>query len=264
MLYLNWNVIMANMLKSLKSKSRKSQTAIEYLLLFTITAIIVFVGFRTLLPRMGEVSNAYFNVASNGIMGQPPPPFTAINFPLLRGGCAWSPSCQEDDWCSGTRKCYEWNGGVQPFMCGRWHDDDENGQTQNWCCSSNPLLSPADVIEITCGDESECGAMECPNDHPFMVGRVHFNDENGRTFYQCAEVVDGDGNPLSMTGPQNTCAWTPSGWTLKESDGVRFTCPTERPFLKGRWHDTGSSCGGDDGDENTCTKYLCCDAISYQ
>ena len=49
-----------------------SQTAIEYLLLFTIVAIIVFVGFKNTLPKTQEVSTGYYNKVSNLIMGEAP------------------------------------------------------------------------------------------------------------------------------------------------------------------------------------------------
>ena len=51
----------------------QAQTAVEYLLIFTVVAIAVFVGFKTLLPRTHTVSEDFFNRVSNGIMGDPPP-----------------------------------------------------------------------------------------------------------------------------------------------------------------------------------------------
>ena len=64
-----------------KRKLKKAQTAIEYLLLFAIAAIIVFIGFKTILPKSGEVSTAYFNKVANAIMGEP------FNAPAVAVSC---------------------------------------------------------------------------------------------------------------------------------------------------------------------------------
>ncbi len=61
------------MLKIPNKTNLKGQTAVEYLLIFTVVAIVVFVGFKTLLPRTHTVSEDFFNRVSNGIMGNPPP-----------------------------------------------------------------------------------------------------------------------------------------------------------------------------------------------
>ena len=53
-------------------RNRKAQTAIEYLLLLTVTAVIVFIGFKTIVPRSGQVSERFFNKVANGIMDTPP------------------------------------------------------------------------------------------------------------------------------------------------------------------------------------------------
>lgn len=55
------------------SKRPEAQTAIEYLLLFAIVAVVVFVAFRTLLPRGHEIAGNYYNKVAVGIMGEPPP-----------------------------------------------------------------------------------------------------------------------------------------------------------------------------------------------
>lgn len=51
------------------------QTAIEYMLLLTICALIVFAAFKTFFGPGGNVRNAtegYFNKVSNSIMGSAP------------------------------------------------------------------------------------------------------------------------------------------------------------------------------------------------
>jgi len=54
-------------------KSQHSaQTAVEYLLLLAMTAIIVFVGFRTIIPNTKDLSSAFFNKVASNIMGDPP------------------------------------------------------------------------------------------------------------------------------------------------------------------------------------------------
>lgn len=53
----------------------KAQTAIEYLLLLTICALIVFVAFKTFFEPGGRVRNGldlYFNKVSNKVMGDAP------------------------------------------------------------------------------------------------------------------------------------------------------------------------------------------------
>ncbi len=55
---------------------RHGQTAVEYLLLLTIAAVVVFVGFQRLLPRVEGTSNQFFNKATQGIMGKPAEPIT--------------------------------------------------------------------------------------------------------------------------------------------------------------------------------------------
>lgn len=65
-------------MKVQKKKSREfcAQTAIEYLLLFTIVAIVTFVGLKTtVLPRTGDIANSYFNKMANEIVGEAPPIF---------------------------------------------------------------------------------------------------------------------------------------------------------------------------------------------
>lgn len=54
---------------------QKGQTAIEYLLLLTICALIVFFMFKTFFSDGGRVRNGldlYFNKVSNKVMGNAP------------------------------------------------------------------------------------------------------------------------------------------------------------------------------------------------
>jgi len=54
-------------------KRTKAQTAIEYLLLFAVVAVVVLVAFRNLLPRANVIAGGYYNKVAVGIMGVPPP-----------------------------------------------------------------------------------------------------------------------------------------------------------------------------------------------
>src|SRR3989338_8892794 len=98
---------------------KKAQAAIEYLLLFAIVAMIVFIGFRYTLPRSGEIANAYFQKTSQGIMGEAPTAFNVLILPLNRGACDWT------DWTPENtnppeRICPQFNP-TRPFMAGRQH-----------------------------------------------------------------------------------------------------------------------------------------------
>ena len=61
-----------------KRNVKKAQTAIEYLLLLSIVAIVVFTGFRTVLSRSQKASGDYFNKAREGIVGPPPNAFVPL------------------------------------------------------------------------------------------------------------------------------------------------------------------------------------------
>lgn len=52
--------------------SRGGQTAIEYLLIFTIVAVVVLVAFKSFLPRTNVIANDYFNRVADAIMGPTP------------------------------------------------------------------------------------------------------------------------------------------------------------------------------------------------
>lgn len=51
----------------LKFKSKKAQTAVEYLILMTAVVAIVLVGFKRFLPSVQQSSNVFFNRAAVGI-----------------------------------------------------------------------------------------------------------------------------------------------------------------------------------------------------
>ena len=59
------------MIKS-NAKNQKGQNAIEYLLLLGVATAIALVGFKTLLPKVNESSELYFNRSVNAILDTPP------------------------------------------------------------------------------------------------------------------------------------------------------------------------------------------------
>lgn len=59
----------------LNKNSTRGQTAIEYMLLLTICALIVFTAFKTFFLPGGRVRNAtesYFNAVGSSVMGNAP------------------------------------------------------------------------------------------------------------------------------------------------------------------------------------------------
>ena len=61
------------------SFNSKAQTAIEYLLLLTITAIIALAGLVPILTKTSEVSGNFYKKAAIGIMGCGETPITCVN-----------------------------------------------------------------------------------------------------------------------------------------------------------------------------------------
>ncbi len=59
-------------MKSYHSVNDKGQTAVEYLLIFTIAAIVALLAFTTFLPKSQEISTEFFNTVAKNIMGNPP------------------------------------------------------------------------------------------------------------------------------------------------------------------------------------------------
>jgi len=51
----------------------QAQTAIEYLLLFAIVAVVVLVAFTALLPRANKIAGDFYNKTAVGIMGNTVP-----------------------------------------------------------------------------------------------------------------------------------------------------------------------------------------------
>jgi len=62
----------------IRNKITSAQPAIEYLLLFALRAIVALVAFRTMLPRVGDVSNAYYDKVAKEIMDGPSPQFPEL------------------------------------------------------------------------------------------------------------------------------------------------------------------------------------------
>jgi len=52
---------------------RIAQTAIEYLLLFAVVAVVVLVAFTNLLPKANKIAGDFYNKTAVGIMGNAVP-----------------------------------------------------------------------------------------------------------------------------------------------------------------------------------------------
>ena len=88
--------------------NNKAQATIEYMLLFLMVAIIVFFSLKNLLPKATLYSTGYFNKASGGIMGDPPPLYPEVR--LLVGRIVESAnnkhaSCNANEYMTGGG-CY--------------------------------------------------------------------------------------------------------------------------------------------------------------
>lgn len=132
-------------------------------------------------------------------------------------------------------------------LVGRVHYGDENGNTQYNCCSVRPIGGSTDVTRFSCAwsgaiKESSGINYVCPSNR-VMIGRAHYGDENGSTYYQCCNLND-LGLVLLVDTP--TCAWS---FGIKESNGFAYTCPWPK-VMTGRDHH---------GDENGTTYYHCCE-----
>jgi hypothetical protein len=133
------------------------------------------------------------------------------------------------------------------IMVGRAHYGDENGSTQYNCCNVRPVGGTTNVSLFNCawsGAIKESSGINyiCPSDK-VMVGRAHFGDENGSTYYQCCNVLD---SGLLLLINTATCAWSGGHF---ESQGLAYTCPYPK-VMNGRVHS---------GDENGITHYRCCE-----
>ncbi len=49
----------------------KGQAAVEYLLIFAITAVVAILAFTTFVPRSREIANEYFGIVADELMGDP-------------------------------------------------------------------------------------------------------------------------------------------------------------------------------------------------
>ncbi len=149
-----------------------------------------------------------------------------------------------------------WSNGVKEsdhrFTCpddevlvGRAHDGDENGKTFYKCATATQNGAPIKFIDTTSygpykESEKDGHLYTCPK-NTAMVGRSHYSDENGNTWYRCAQPISTYWNddPMQVTLGH----WSES---MKER-GSSYTC--ELPMvLMGRHHR---------GDENGTTQYQC-------
>ena len=219
-----------------KARTEKSaQTAVEYMLLLTLVAIIVFFGFRFMLPRSQVISESFFNKISNAIMDEAPDEFAPLAYPMARSGCVSTLTFPEDGFAT-SNYCPSYDSS-RPFLGGRAHWGAPFNVTQHACCSSNPAIaiSGADVVTVVCADEMTCGAMACPDDHPILVGRVHIS---GASYYLCSQA-----QIVTITADQ--CAWE---GPYTEGDGTLRRCPASRPFMRGRNYTSATN----------EVSYLCC------
>ncbi len=134
------------------SKGQHSaQTAVEYLLLLAMTAIIVFVGFRTILPNASQLSGTYFNKTANIIMGELPPE---------------APAACPDQYCSPSEDCMSCPAdcGACPVICGQYGcqagEDCANCPADCGPCASVCGDGTCDSTETCTTCPSDCGA--CP------------------------------------------------------------------------------------------------------
>lgn len=171
------------------------------------------------------------------------------------GPARWS------DWLQESGKN---SGGTSEYVCprhtlmvGREHEGDENGNTRYLCAPASFKADPwAEAAPIALREEfwrgpfTESGrnsggtsSYSCPAGQ-VMVGRRHRSDENGETWYYCADFVWGE-SPLSGSAPYE------SGWIResgKNTGGTSsFVCPSGY-VMTGRMHK---------GDENGDTMYWC-------
>ncbi|CAM3606842.1 hypothetical protein BOSP111201_15360 [Bordetella sputigena] len=136
-------------------------------------------------------------------------------------------------------------------MVGRDHQGDENGNTQYWCAPVNYEDAPLALrtktgsgsIRESGKDSGGTSSYSCPANQ-VMVGRRHQGDENGYTWYLCADIL-WDHTPLLRSPPYQGPWIQESG---KNSGGTSsFVCPAGS-VITGRIHK---------GDENGNTMYQC-------
>lgn len=124
-------------------------------------------------------------------------------------------------------------------MIGRVHSGDENGATKYRCATiawgRSPGIEAAKISSNTIRESSS--SYTCP-DNTVMVGRHHIGDENGNTWYQCADLTIN--NDLAKVTERFWSDW------IKESRSS-YACPFNQ-IMVGREHS---------GDENGKTRYQC-------
>lgn len=132
------------------------------------------------------------------------------------------------------------------YVTGRGHLGDEDDPTDMQCCHNSENLVTTGTKNISCSDESENCNLVCPDDFPFMIGRSHSEDEEGPSTITCGSV---DKTDVKL----DQCEWINSG---SEYTLGRFMCPSDKPFMRGRFHD------GDETDGYT--NHYCCNATIPQ
>ena len=150
------------------------------------------------------------------------------------------------------------SGGTSSFICpdntamiGRWHQGDENGDTQyrygplikgnNLCYYDSKDIRTSNKIQESGKNSGGTSSFICP-DNTVIVGRWHKGDENGETQYKYVNLYFND----SLVRTKNH-QW--SGWIQESGKSTggysQFICPANT-VLTGREHK---------GDENGNTRY---------
>ncbi len=132
-------------------------------------------------------------------------------------------------------------------MTGRWHEGDENGETQYEYATlkaidenGNEVKAQIDVTDIQWSDSiiESSGYGYIATANRVIVGRMHTGDENGYTKYATA-IVKANGVLATVIDPRNSASF-------KESSGVWFVTDAQRIII-GRVHS---------GDENGLTYFV--------
>ncbi len=121
------------MMSKFSPPDRNAQTAVEYLLLLGVAAVITLIGITSLLPRAHEASYTFFNRAAASIMGEN----------KMIPSCAFN-TCEPGD-CGPT-----------PDGCGGMMDCGD-------CCTTRRFCQPGDcgLTDDGCGGLMTC-VSTCP------------------------------------------------------------------------------------------------------
>lgn len=125
------------------------------------------------------------------------------------------------------------------FLVGREHSGDENGKTSYLCATGYQFGRPLTVSNrVLSGATKEAYSdYACP-DNTVMTGRLHYSDENGDTYYECATLI-GELGPLQVApGPMSGS---------QPENNSKFECPQNTVLIR-RKHDS---------DENGPTWHVC-------